>query len=114
MRDLLKSTFFSIIIDESTDIATKKQLAIVVRYFSERENKVKIEVAAGDATTLVSTITSLFEKENIPLKNIIGYSSDTTNVMFGQHHSVVSLLKNRLPHIVVIKCLCHTAHLVRL
>ena len=113
----LKSTLFSIIIDETTDIATQKQLAIVVRFFCEQENKVKsqffkiVEVTAADATTIVSAITVLLQKADVPIDNIVGYASDTTNVMFGQHHSVVSLLKERLPHLFVIKCLCHSAHL---
>ena len=47
----------------------------------------------------------------MPIDNIVGYASDTTNVMFGQHHSVVSFLKERLSHLFVIKCLCHSAHL---
>lgn len=113
----LKLNRFSIIIDETTDVATQKQLAIVVRFFCEEQNTVKsqffkvIEVAAADATTIVTTINSLFQKEGIPIDNIVGYASDTTNVMFGQNHSVVTLLKQRLPNLVVIKCLCHTAHL---
>lgn len=42
---------------------------------------------------------------------MIGYASDTTNVMFGEHHSVVSLLKEKIPNLFTMKCLCHTAHL---
>ena len=37
--------------------------------------------------------------------------SDTTNVMFGEHHFVVSLLKERIRHLFVMKCLCHSAYL---
>ena len=100
-----------ITINESTDISTKKQLTIVVRFFCERENKIKghffklLKVAAGDATTLISCITSLFEKEKIPLDNMIGYALDTTYVIFEQHHSVISLLEDRLPNLMVMKYL---------
>ena len=62
-----------------------------------------IEVPQGYANTLTSHIVSVFKKKKIPLENIIGFASDTTNVMFGQHHSVVTLF--------VMKCLCHSAHL---
>ena len=31
--------------------------------------------------------------------------------MFGEHHSVVSLLKQKIPNIFTMKCLCHSAHL---
>ena len=67
-----------------------------------------------DVNTLTSTILSLFETKSIPVDNMIGYASDTTNVMFGEHHSVVSLLKEHLPNLFVMKCLCHSAHLCAL
>ncbi|XP_042304027.1 uncharacterized protein LOC121920849 [Sceloporus undulatus] len=41
-----------------------------------------------------------------------GFSSDTTNVMFGEHHSLVSRLKTELPDVVFTKCSCHLIHLV--
>ena len=113
----LTETNFSIIIDESTDISAKKQLALVVRYFCDEANSIRsqflrlIEVTNSDATTLTATLISFFERNNIPLVNIIGYASDTTNVMFGEHHSVVRLLKDRIPNLFVMKCLCHSAHL---
>ena len=117
LEETLRCTKFSIIIDESTDISTKKQLAVAVRYYCDKEKKVGsqffklVEVAHGDANTLVMCLVSLFEKQKIPFENIIGYASDTTNVMFGQYHSVVSMLKDRIPNLFVMKCLCHTSHL---
>ena len=96
----LTVTDFSIIVDESTDISANKQLALVVRYFCDEANSIRsqflrlIEVTNSDATTLTATLISFFERSNIPFVNIIGYASDTTNVMFGEHHSVVHLLKD--------------------
>ena len=115
--ETLQKHKFSIIIDETTDIASKKQLALVVRYFCERELVVKsqffclIELTNSDATTITTSLIAIFEKNKIPLANIIGYASDTTNVMFGEHHSVVSQLKSLIPDIYVMRCLCHSAHL---
>lgn len=108
---------FSIIIDETTDIASKKQLALVVRYFCDKQLSVKsqffglIELTQSDATTITTRIISTLDKHSIPLSNVIGYASDTTNVMFGEHNSVVSQLKSKIPDIFVMKCLCHSAHL---
>ena len=31
--------------------------------------------------------------------------------MFGLHHSVVTLLKEKIPNLYSMRCLCHTAHL---
>lgn len=116
LYDNLKNTFFSII-NETTDISSEKLLAIVVRFFCAKEKRVKsqflklLEVAESDADTLVWALTSSFNKNQIPLSNVIGYASDMTNVMFGQHHSVITLLKGIIPHFYTMKCLCHSAHL---
>ena len=67
-----------------------------------------MEVNHSDATTLTDTLVSFFERSDIPL---VGYASDTTNIMFGEHHSVVRLLKDKIPNLFVMKCLCHSAHL---
>ena len=86
----------------------------MVRFFCAKEKTIKsqflklIEVAEG---ALVRVFIASFNGHNIPLKNIIGYASDTTNVMFGQYHSVVTLLKAEIPHLYCIKSLCHSAHL---
>ena len=45
------------------------------------------------------------------MDNIIGYSSDTTNVMFGSQNSVSQLLKSDVRHVHVVKCSCHLIHL---
>ena len=52
-----------------------------------------MEVPQSDAETLFQTILNMFENNNIPLEHIIGYASDTTDVMFGEFNSVVSQLK---------------------
>ena len=53
-----------------------------------------IELASSNAEKLFKLcICIAFEKESIPLSNIIGFTADTTNVMFGEHNSVASHLK---------------------
>ena len=37
----------------------------------------------------IAAVLDSFEKSKVPTDNIIGY---TTNVIFGQHHSVVTVL----------------------
>ena len=89
----------------------------MVQFFCQKGLKVQsqficlIDVTQSDATTLTDVLTSYFDRNGIPLQNIIGFASDTTNVMFGEHHSVESLLKAKIPHLFIIKCLCHSAHL---
>ena len=63
------------------------------------------------AVGLYNAIKSSFEEKNIPIKNIIGFSLDTTNVMFGEHQSVVSLLKKGASYVLAVKCSCRMIHL---
>lgn len=83
--DRLKHTKFSIIPDETTDVGSEKQLAICVVYFDQDTFEVvtafldMVIVQKCDAETLYSAIKQCFQEKNIPLENIIGYSSDTCN-----------------------------------
>lgn len=81
------------------DVGSEKQLAICVVYFDQDTFEVvtafldMVIVQKCDAETLYSAIKQCFQEKNIPLENIIGYSSDTCNVMFGEKQSVVALMK---------------------
>lgn len=109
--------FFSLIMDETTDVGTIKQCAFTVIFFSAKDNKVVtrffdiIEVASGTANDLYMCLKSALNKNNIPLANLVGFASDTTNVMVGDHNSIFSHLKADLPEIALIKCSCHMIHL---
>ena len=70
-----------------------------------------VKVTAADADHITAAVLGSFEKACIPTDNIIGFIVDMTNVMFGSHHLVVTLLKVTVPNLFTMKCLCHSAHL---
>ena len=113
----LRNTKFSIIPDETTDVSTEKQLGIIVVFWDDENMEIIVRffdlvpVHCSTAKGLYSAIKNSLLEKIIPLANVIGYSSDTTNVMFGASESVVALLKNDMPHVVAIKCSCHLIHL---
>ena len=39
---------------------------------------------------------------------VIGFCADTCNVMFGANHSVSTLLKDKIPNLLTVKCSCHS------
>lgn len=41
-----------------------------------------------------------------------GFCADTCNVMFRQNKSVSTILQEKIPSIAVVKCSCHSIHLV--
>ena len=71
-----------------------------------------LETDDGTALGIYSKLKEAFDDLHIPMTHIIGYSSDTTNVMFGQRNSVAQLLKSDFNFIQVVKCSCHLIHLV--
>lgn len=107
--------FFSLVMDETTDIAVKKQCAFTVIYLESEQIITRffdfIEMDAGKAEDLYKALKETIMQKNIPFSNLVGFSSDTTNVMVGEHNSVFSLLKKDNPNIVCIKCSCHMVHL---
>lgn len=108
---------FSLIIDESTAVDSTKMLCLMIKYFSEKKQKIittyyrLIEIEGGDASTLSAAIVNQIESDNLKLKNLIGIGVDGANVMVGAHHSVSSFLKTTNKELVVIKCVCHSLHL---
>lgn len=69
---------------------------------------------AGKGATgkcLYEGIINTFKKHNVPQQNIIGFGADGCSVMIGINNSVTSRFRNDCPGLVVIKCVCHSAHL---
>ena len=90
--ELLKKSHFSVIIDETTYISVCKQLVTVTRVYDEEVKKVQcdlldlVQLDSSNTETLVQTICGAFEKD----------------VMFGEHNSVASRLKEKIPHIFIL------------
>lgn len=116
LRAHLQKNKFSLIIDESTDLSTQKHMCLVARHvvnFQVKDDFLDlIKIDKADASTLYNHIVNFFETNVIPYKdNLIGIASDGANVMMGEHHSVISLLKKDIPNLYTIKCICHSFHL---
>lgn len=114
---LMQNNKFSIIVDESTDRACTKNLSIVVRVNCENKSikdyflaLIPVQDATGAA--LFDHIINFLEEYNVPYKNnCIGFASDGANNMMGAQNSVMSRMIETIPHIFVMKCICHSFHL---
>ncbi|XP_034944545.1 uncharacterized protein [Chelonus insularis] len=124
LQDELKSSLFSILIDESTDISGVKTMCIIVRFFSPQEERIiskfweLCQVFGGDikgdqasAEHLFKLVSNSFESHGIPSKHIIGFASDGCNTMMGNKNSVASRFEEQCPGIYIFKCICHSLHL---
>jgi len=71
-----------------------------------------ISLKNATAEALYDKVIAFFSLNKIPYKtNLIGFASDGANVMVGTKNSFSSRLISDIPHIFLIKCICHSFHL---
>lgn len=109
----LQESKFSLIVDESTDLSSTKHLCMVARTLIG--DKVAdcflglISLQEATARALYDAVTKIFADNHIPYKNnMIGFGADGANSMLGAHNSLSTLLKNDIPSLFVMKCICHS------
>lgn len=113
----VKDNVYSLIIDETTDIDTKKSLAIIIRFFDEKKMNVVdkflglVKLEAADAENIHKTVLKCLEDVGIPLANMIGFAADNASVMMGNIRGVQARFREMVPHIFVLGCVCHSFHL---
>ena len=81
----LKANKFSLIINETTDLSTTSQLAIIGTFFDENNFKLEtilidfIPLADGTANTIYNSMLGNLKEKGIPMKNI-GFCADTVTL----------------------------------
>lgn len=111
----LSGNIYSLIIDETTDVSTKKSLAVVIRFCHNNKAKDRflglIRVESATAEALFNVIVELLNNNRIPLENLIGLAADNASVMMGQKSGVRARFKELNEDIFVLGCTCHSLHL---
>lgn len=106
---VLQKQKFSLIVDESTDVSSYKNLARSVRFRCKDYSVIDqflvlLEIYDASSSRLYTAIQAFFLKHDIPyVKNMVGFAADEASVMFGEHDSLVTKLKKDVPHLFVIK-----------
>lgn len=111
----LQKRKFSLIVDETTDVSTKKCIVFVARYFNsiygvQDKFLALLEITKADALSIFNLIKDFFESCKVPLQNLIGLATDGANVMAGDVGGLKALLSNETD-LFYIKCTCHSLHL---
>lgn len=108
---VLKNCHFSILLDETTDVSSRKCLAVVVRYFHKKLETnflALLEVPEATASILFKAIMDLLAKFDIPVKNLVGYGADNASTMMGSTSGLKAKFKEVVPRIFVFGCICHS------
>ncbi len=115
LQEICQSPYFSIIIDEATDISVTKSLGLCIQYLDSDANvrvrAVKlIEVSHGTADAITDSLfTYLTTTAPVPLEQekLAGGASDGASVMVGPITGVVARIKTRVPLYVSTHCVAH-------
>ncbi|CAF1937723.1 unnamed protein product [Rotaria magnacalcarata] len=113
IKELREVSFFSICYDASNK-GNAKMLPVVTQYFSKFGVKHGIiefiQQQHESADSLFLNIKYVLESNGLNLKQLSALGSDNTNVNVGNHHSVFSLFKQLVPHLIKGSCYCHVLH----
>lgn len=115
--DILKCSKYSLMLDESTDVSTLKQLAVVARVVNYEKAIVEdrflqlIDVEDASADGLFNVLCTFMDTHGIPFKNMLGYAADNASVMMGNMGGLKAKLQTKVPNLFVLGCICHSLHL---
>ena len=112
MLQLNSSPFYSLMTDESTDVAVMKQLVAVARCILP-SGVVKTmflditDLQDGTASTIEQSLLLCLERYGLDISKSRGFGSDGAAVMVGRRNGVATRLKARQPRLLAVHCINH-------
>ena len=118
VADLKKARGFSILCDKATDITMNKVFCVNVCFLDESSFEPVtcfyrlIPVKNRDAAGLFDSLNTVLHEDELSWEKVTGYASDGENLMQGGNNSVLTRVREAVQGLFVLKCYCHTFHLV--
>ncbi|KAF2879095.1 hypothetical protein ILUMI_27072 [Ignelater luminosus] len=69
------------------------------------------ELHECNAEGIVSAIKKTLKRFDLRLENLMGIGTDNASVMVGVNNGVFTKLKEEVPHLILVRCLCHSLQL---
>jgi hypothetical protein len=117
LESIKKSPFYSLLIDESTDITSTKELAIMIQFYdvhkqiSRTEFLCLISLNCFDAKYLRVLILQLLNAYDLSVEFLTGISTDGASVMLGPKKGLCARLIKRAPFAIQNHCIAHRLNL---
>ena len=107
----LQSSEFSLMTDESTDIAVLKQLVLVARYLTKGGVRTSFlhvrNIHNGTAETIEAALLQSLTDKGLIITRLRGLGSDGAAVMTGRVTRVATRLKAHSPRMISVHCVNH-------
>lgn len=114
LKEDISDTKCSFLLDESTDISVTKFLGIVICYYSESAKNIAstflqlAPLTECNASVIVDVLKKTPEQHGLDLHILIGIGTDNASVMVGINNGVYQKLKEEIPSLVLVICVCHS------
>ena len=110
----LKEGPFSLAIDGSTDLDSKKLYPVIVKYYDKSVSRVNCGLLSLVECDLASTGENIFKildneltSREIPWGNCLSFTSDNASVMMGSKKGVAAFVLKKQPNVHIVGCACH-------
>ena len=115
-ESLQSTSFFTIMVDETTDVSNVEQVVICLRWVSEKFEVLEdfiglYEVASTAAENIYATITDVLLRLNLAISKVRGQCYDGAATMSGAKSGVVTRLNAAEPRAVFTHCYGHSLNL---
>ena len=112
VTSICQTQYFSLSIDESADVSVSQISVVFVRLCKDTEVHDAlldiVEVEEGTADGLYRSVKKLLNDKEIPMNNLIGFAADNCATLMGSNSGFQARLKEDLPDIFVLGCICHS------
>ena len=111
-----KSPYFSIIVDETTDVSTKEQVSICARFLTDDMTPKEMflglyETNSTTGETLTHVIIDALTRFGLPLEKLRGQCYDGASNMSGAFRGVQARVKELQPQALYVHCTAHSLNL---
>ncbi|XP_067648851.1 zinc finger protein 862-like [Haliotis asinina] len=115
LQKMRESNSFGLMLDEYTDVSTRKHIALVGRYLENGESKLAFlkdaEIPNGTADTIVKNVKDYLHETDLDQNKMTCFASDGPAVMTGKRNGVVAQLKRDNPALIDVHCVNHRLQL---
>lgn len=120
IKRVQEATFYSLMMDETTDLSHQEQVSIMVRYVACSQEQVTIEerllclVATTETTgeALAGLLLGAIESSGLDLSLVVGQGYDGGSSMRSEHKGVQARIKEKNPRAMFIHCYAHSLNRV--
>lgn len=118
IQEAKKAYAYSVMADESCDIAGKEQLSIGIRFFDEDQNIIReeflgfVELEAMDANTIATEIDKFLESAGLESNKCVGQGYDGCSTMAGSISGIQKKIRDKYKKALYFHCASHRLNLV--